>query len=162
MFVFAIDFGAIALIRLAEREANLLESSRTYLLGDSLALPLYAAMAAIIVQSWEPSNPDRFFLRWRWHAALVGFGIALALLVDGAALIGGTESVVLQPTPSKVYHTVVFVPMFYLVASAFPAMLDARKPRPALAAGLGGLALYLCLAAADLSAGATALLARVV
>lgn len=149
LFVFAIDFGAIVLIRLIERTAHIGESSKTFLIGDSIALPLYMAMAAVVVQQWEPQG-SRFYLRWRWHAGLIALGVVLALVVDGAALVAGTESVLAHPTPSKVYHTLVFVPMFYLATSALLPMLTARQPRRAATIGLAGLTAYVALAASDL------------
>jgi hypothetical protein len=153
IFVFVIDFGAIAAIRVLQSRSNLMHSSETYLYGDSLALPVFAVGMAVVVQHGDAGLPS-FFRSRRWHLLVLATGCLLALAVDGGALIQGTHSVFVNPTPSKVYHTFVFVPMFYLVASALPVLFQQRRPLLAVSASLGGLSLYLLLAIADLRLGA--------
>ncbi len=52
-FTFAVDFGAIVLIRIITKRNSLLPRWWTFKVGDSVFLPAYAGFAAVIIHHMQ-------------------------------------------------------------------------------------------------------------
>lgn len=142
-FVLVIDFGVLLALRIFERGAFYLPwGNKTFLIGDSVFLPLYAAFTAMVVR--RGAAPQNLYHRRWWHFAVLGAGIALALLMDLMTVTEGHVSIFARFQLSKTYHTLVFAILFYLLVSVLPL----HRPRRSwmAAAACVALAAYLSIA----------------
>lgn len=146
-FVFAVDFGTLLALRVFERGAFYLPwGNKTFLLGDSIFLPLYAGVAAIVVRRGVP--PGNLYARRSWHLAVLAVGIGLALLMDLMTVAQGHISIFAQFQLSKTYHTAVFGVLFYLLVSVLPLQRPYRSWLGA--AACLALACYLVIALVEI------------
>lgn len=157
-FVFAIDFGVLLTLRVFEHGAFFLPwGNKTFLIGDSVFLPLYAGLTAAVVRRGIPDG-SLYHHRW-WHLAVLGAGVGLALLMDLMTVAQGHTSIFVDFQLSKTYHTCVFGLLFYLLVSVLPLL----RPYRSWAAALACLALacYLAIALVEIEPMAQQSLATV-
>ena len=142
-FVLVIDFGVLLALRIFERGAFYLPwGNKTFLIGDTVFLPLYAAFTAMVVRHGAP--PQNIYHRRWWHVAVLGTGIGLALLMDLMTVAEGHVSIFARFQLSKTYHACVFAILFYLLVSVLPLHRPGRSW--VAAAALLALAGYLSIA----------------
>lgn len=139
--VFAIDFGAIMVIRVFVERKFYLMRWWSFKVGDTIALPVYAGSAAVVIADADFSG---WYTHWIWHAAIfaVGYLIFVGLHIHNWRSGFFSKSDALNP--SEMYHTLIAGVMFYLMASVLiPAFVaDDNHPFAGFLVG-GGLALYI-------------------
>lgn len=144
--ILTLDFGILLVIRIVEHGAFFVPwDNRTFVIGDSICLPLYAGFVAIVLRS-SRSSYRGFYTRVGWHVAVVGAALIFAVGLDLIAVGAGKTSVFESWRPSKTYHLVVSAVMFYLLVSVLPAALHARRPLWAAALAMLSLGVYLAIA----------------
>ena len=142
-FVLVIDFGILLGLRIFERGAFYLPwGNKTFLIGDSVFLPLYACFTAMVVHRGAP--PQNLYHRKWWHLAVLSAGVGSALLMDVMTVAQGHISIFARFQLSKTYHTCVFAVLFYLLISVLPLHRPGRSW--VAAAALLALACYLSIA----------------
>jgi hypothetical protein len=142
-FVFCVDFGILLALRIFERGAFYLPwRNKTFLIGDSVFLPLYAGFTAVVIRRGVPAG-NLYHRRW-WHIAVLIAGVGIALLMDLMTVAQGHISIFAEFQLSKTYHTCVFGLLFYLLVSVLPLQRPDRSWFGA--AACLALACYLSLA----------------
>ncbi len=142
-FVLVVDFGMLLALRIFERGAFFLPwGNKTFLIGDSIFLPLYAGFTAVVVHRGAP--PQNIYHRKWWHLVVLCAGVGLALLMDLMTVAEGHISIFARFQLSKMYHTFVFAVLFYLLVSVLPLHRPGRSWMAA--AALLALACYLSIA----------------
>jgi hypothetical protein len=143
-FVFVIDFGILLALRIFERGAFYLPwGNKTFLIGDSVFLPLYAGFTAVIVRRGVPAG--NLYHRRSWHIAVLLLGVGIAILMDLMTVAQGHWSIFTHYQLSKTYHTCVFGVLFYLLVSVLPLVVRRERSWFNAAACLA-LACYLSIA----------------
>lgn len=125
-FVFVVDFCILLALRIFERGSFYLPwGNKTFLIGDSVFLPLYAGFTAVIVRRGVP--PGNLYHRRSWHLAVLAVGLGTAILMDLMTVAQGHISVFARFQLSKMYHTCVFGILFYLLVSALPLVVRRER-----------------------------------
>lgn len=118
--VFAIDFGAIMVIRgFVERRIYFLRWW-SFKVGDTIALPVYAGFASLVISDGDLSG---FYTHWVWHVSVlvIGYFIFVSLHVNSyrTGFFSRQDAI----NPSELYHTGIAVVMFYLMVTVLPPVL---------------------------------------
>lgn len=144
--ILLLDFGILLIIRIVEHGAFFVPwDNRTFVIGDSIFLPLYAGFVAMVLRS-SRSSYRGFYTKLWWHVLVVVTAMVFAVALDLVAVGAGHTSVFESWRPSKTYHLVVSAVMFYLLVSVLPAALHARRPLWAAALAMLSLGVYLAIA----------------
>jgi hypothetical protein len=161
-FVLVADFGVLLAIRMWEHGSFYFPwYNKTFVIGDSICLPLYAVFTAAVLRAARGSSPAlRFYHRPSWHVVVIVAAVVFAVGLDLVAVGAGHTSVFAAWRPSKAYHLVVSGVMFYLLVSVLPAALHVRKPYWALGLALLSLGTYLAIATTQIEPMARTSLAQ--
>jgi hypothetical protein len=126
LVLFAIDFGAILLIRGCFEHQVYLARWWTYRVGDSICLPTYGYMMATVIQHAD-AVPALYVQTW-WHVSILLLGYLAMVASELAHVRRGTYTVRQELWPSQLYHSAIFGIMFYLVLSPVPFLFEAPDP----------------------------------
>jgi hypothetical protein len=156
LFVLLVDFGALFMIRAYEHGSFYMPwGNKTFLLGDSIFLPLYAGFASVVVHR-TPAAHGGWYGSRVWHISVAVVGVFLALMMDLMATTEGHTSMFVEFRLSKAYHTVVFALLLYLLVSVLPVTIRGRRATWATTLALTALALYLAIAFIEIQPMASA------
>ena len=151
--VFTIDFGIIMLIRVFVEREFYLGRFWSFIIGDSIGLPVLAGFAAVVVSDDEFTG---FYTEVWWHLLIIH---VLIISVGYVAILGlqarnlKTEFFTREDIriPSERYHTFIFGVMFYLVVTVLFATAADHDPLWATVAAFTGLGVWILGVAIDLS-----------
>ena len=110
----------------------------SFLWGDTIFLPLYAAGVVFVLRNAQPL--DGFYTSQFWHLALLAGGFALSIFIEVGALKNGQYTMSQEFSPSKLYHTFIFGVMFYWIASTLIPVIVVHRPVWAVALAMLGIA----------------------
>lgn len=125
LFLFCIDFLAILLIRIVLERKFYLREWWTYKYGDSIFLPMYGFFAATILQTSHSTVIQTYF--W-WNITLVALGIVLLFGTEYHHVKYKIYTLKQEFLPSQLYHSIIFVVMFYIVGSSLQRVIVIHKP----------------------------------
>lgn len=120
--LFLVDFGAILVVRRIWEGRFYLGRWWTYRIGDSVFLPAYGCFTAVVVQ--HATAPPPIYGEWRWHVGVLLVGYAIMLRGEYLHVRNGIYTLRQQLRGSQLYHSVIFGPMFYLIMSMAPFVLE--------------------------------------
>jgi hypothetical protein len=156
LFALAIDWGAILVIMRFERLGwGLLPGTSirigpgnrqffpSFIYGD-LFLPLGIASSAVALRHFN--SPEAWYAS-RWFNWLVlGAGVVISLIFEILAIGGKRFTWKQELAPSKVWHTIAFVLLFYLAVMTVIPLLVTRDPAwAAILAFVGYLGWAICV-----------------
>lgn len=105
----------------------------SFTFNDSIFLPLFAAMAVVIVRQGPVLHG--FYTSRTWHYVVLSAGIVLSIATEIQAVIRGQYSVGQEMSPSKLWHTFIYCIMFYWFVSIVFPVIAVHRPRWALVLG---------------------------
>lgn len=144
--IFILDFCALVIIRdLEDGRLFIPFDNKTFTYGDGVFLPIYAGMMSLALRD-KFLDKNGIYLKWWWHLGLVGLGICLTLGIEVTTVQQGHLWMFDQHPASKIYHRIIFVPMFYLIASVLPLVKSFPKPVWSLGIAMVSLSMYLMVA----------------
>lgn len=109
LFMLAIDWGAILLIRVFWEGQFYWTRWWSFKYGDVL-LAFYGFFAAIIISDKDVTGFQSTPL---WHLALLALGLAISIVIEVVSAPGRDPKITWLP--SQLWHTAIFAVMFYLV-----------------------------------------------
>jgi len=127
MIVLAVDFGIIsALMCLEGRPPWARQQALSFAVNDSIFLPLFAAMAVVILR--QSKEFQGFYTSKTWHWIVLITGALLSISIEIGATIRGQYSVNQEMSPSKLWHTFIFCVMYYWFVSVVIPVIVSHKP----------------------------------
>lgn len=143
IFFFCIDFLAVIFIRVVFEKKFYLSEWWTYLYGDSIFLPLYGFFAANILHTVVLQTSF-----W-WNIAIVFLGLITMLETEFLHLEDKFYNLKQEFLPSQVYHSIIFVVIFYIIGSSLPVMLTIHPPTWSFVWALCAIAGYFIMVIRD-------------
>jgi hypothetical protein len=132
LVVFAVDFGVIgSLMCLEGRPPWARHLAKSFTVNDSTFLPLFTAMAVIILK--RGPRLHGFYTSKKWHYAVLCAGIALSISTEIQAMMLRQYSAGQEMSPSKIWHTLIYCIIFYWMVSVVIPVIVIHKPVWALA-----------------------------
>lgn len=125
LFLFAIDFGAIMLIRMFFEKPVYLGKSSSYIIGDSVLLPAYGYFAALVIQH---SSLPALYKEPFYHISILALGFFVTVLLRYISLKNKVITSQQIGRPSEVYHSFIFAVMFYFVMSSLLMLIAIHPP----------------------------------
>lgn len=131
VIVIAVDFGAICVLMCMEgRPPWARHLYWAFAVNDTIFLPLFAAMAVIVLRHGPPL--DGFYTSKAWHYAVLCAGVVLSVSTEIHAMIQGRYNAGQEISPSKIWHTFIYCIIFYWMVSAVLPVIVVHKPRWAI------------------------------
>ena len=124
VFVLLIDFGMVNLMSKLHRQFSWEDMTRykSFCIGDSILLPVYAGACAIVFRYEPPINLHTWFLRPWFQLLIFTLAPLYAYLFEGVAIMKNAQS------HGNVYHYAVAVIVSYLImTSTFPLLWSLFK-----------------------------------
>ncbi|HEX7456254.1 MAG TPA: hypothetical protein VF303_02200 [Candidatus Nanoarchaeia archaeon] len=146
--VFAIDFGAIMLIRVFGERKFYFSRFWSFKIGDTIGLPVLAGFASIVVSD---GNFTGFYTELWWHILVICLGYVISFSLQVNNLLTGFFTWEDVRNPSEVWHTFIFGVMFYLVVTVLFAVAADREPVWAAVLAFTGLGVWVLGVAIDRS-----------
>lgn len=132
LIVLGADFGIICLLMLLEGFPPWQRQLyKTFAWNDTIFIPLYAAVAVVILQ--QTPQLDGFYTQTWWHVLLLILGFAFSFLMEWNALKVGQYTMSQELSPSKLWHTLIYGVMFYWLTSVLIPIFVVRRPTWAMA-----------------------------
>lgn len=128
---FAIDFGIICCLMLIENIPPWKRDLyRAFLIGDSIFLPLYCGMVAVVLK--DASVVHGFYTETWWHISWLAFFAGLSIVMEVLAVLNGQYTIWEELSPSKLYHTIIFPIVGYWIASTLIPVFMVASPHWAM------------------------------
>lgn len=140
LFILGLDFGVVMAIRIRVEGKRYFTRWWTFKVGDTIGLPVYAGFAAAVLADHEFSG---IYTEWWWHLVIFLGGYALWDQMERSDLNSGFKTRADLDVPSERYHTFVFRPMFYMMASIFVPLIVAAEWNVSTILAFAGLAVYI-------------------
>lgn len=103
---------------------------KTFLWNDTIFIPLFMAMAVVILQ--DAPKLDGWYTQPSWHVLLLVAGFTISIFLEVGALKNGQYTMEQELSPSKLWHTFIFGIVFYWLASVLIPILVVHQPAWAL------------------------------
>ncbi len=133
LVVVVVDFGMVCLLMCLEGRPPWQRTLyKTFVYNDTVFIPLYIAMAVVVMQPVKAAST--FYTFPRWHMGLLVVGFVVSFLIEYIAVKRGQFTVSQELSPSKLWHTFIFAIIFYWSLSSL--VLVAVIHRPLWAMGL--------------------------
>jgi hypothetical protein len=133
----ASDFGAICLLMCLEGIPPWQrEMYRSFIWNDTIFIPAYMAMVPVILGN--SMRLSGFYTKTGWHILLFFAALLVSIALELNAVLGSQYTVSQELSPSKLWHSAIFVIVGYWLASSVVPVIVVRKPLWAL--GVVGLA----------------------
>ncbi len=146
LFILGLDFGGTMFTRIVFERNCYFTRWWTFKIGDTIGLPVYAGFAAVVIADHEFTG---IYTEWWWHLAIFLGGYALWDQVERSELKSGFKTQADLDVLSERYHTFVFRPMFYMMASILVPLIVAAEANLETVAAFTGLAIYLACFVVD-------------
>lgn len=131
MLIFVLDFGVTCLLMILEGRSPLhRQLYTTFVLGDAIYLPIYTIIAVVVIDhmpSWQVGR--MWYTSPTWHRVVLLAAFAFSIGIELLAVRSGQYTMRQELSPSKLWHTIVFVPVFYWAISSLPFVLHNSPPR---------------------------------
>lgn len=92
-----------------------------FVVGEGIAIPLYIFIANQVMNDSRPINAWYNTSNWHWAVLIVGTCISVGMEV--LAVAGNQYTWNQEHSPSKLWHTVTFIFLFYWCVSSLPFVL---------------------------------------
>ena len=125
--VITVDFGVIcSLMCLEGRPPWARRLYMAFAVNDTLFLPLFAAMAVVILRESRPLHG--FYTSKVWHYSVLSSGLLLSCLTEVHAMIQGRYTIGQEISPSKLWHTIIYCIVFYWMVSVLVPVIVVHRP----------------------------------
>lgn len=128
VFVYFIDFGIICALMCFEELRGKPVRARhkflTFIINDTLVIPGLLATRAYVVQ--RSNTGDSWYSQSWWYLAMLGLGVLISVGLEVVGVKEGDFTLRQEFSPSKLYHTIVFGPVFAAFVTSVPVVVMNR------------------------------------
>jgi hypothetical protein len=129
-FTFCIDFGVVNFLMLWEGKFGR-PRYLTFLVNDTIVIPVMVTMAAILIQSARSQKLDQKWMpRW-WQLLILVLSFVASIQMEAGNVAKGVFTVSQEWSPSKMWHTFIFGLMGYWMFAPLGVVIRHHRPKRA-------------------------------
>lgn len=120
-----VDFGILCTLQVLEGIPPWQRGQYfTFRFNDTIFIPLFMAMATVIVEK-APLMHGFYTERW-WHLLALGLAFGISILMEVGAVKNGQYTMSQELSPSKLWHTFIFgIVGYWLISILMPVIVHA-------------------------------------